>query len=177
MSGQSTPILLHRTGNKCKYSQVAVSSFPSDTICIFHVRCAWRCPFKESNVRIHTSIIDTKYHVWLLQQQLANSRRPTSSNDVTPRHAAVASDVYAEFCVIIESNYCRKHIVLFPTDRRTDVQTTNNDGMNCFLTCVIDIGNKLNAINSWAFRWWRSNTYPDIVLQKKLMSAEITAWW
>ena len=51
----------------------------------------------------------------------------------------MASDVYAEFCVIIESNYCRKHIVLFPTDRGTDVQTTNNDGMNCFLTCVIDI--------------------------------------
>ena len=127
MSGQSTPILLHRTGNKCKYSQVAVSSFPSDTICIFHVRCAWRCPFKESNVRIHTSIIDTKYHVWLLQQQLANSRRPTSSNDVTPRHAAVASDVYAEFCVIIESNYCRKHIVLFPTDGRTCKQRTTTE--------------------------------------------------
>ena len=45
----------------------------------------------------HTSIIDTKYHVWQTQN-------------------------FASICTI----------------------TT----VNCFLTCVIDIGNKLNAINT-----------------------------
>ena len=44
--------------------------------CILHFcqGCAWRCPFKESDVRIHTSIIDTKYHVWLLLHHRPGSK-------------------------------------------------------------------------------------------------------
>ena len=43
----------------------------------------------------------------------------SSKSLLLTRQQAAPSSVclmYAEFCVIIESNYCRKHIVLFPTD-------------------------------------------------------------